>query len=672
MNHNRNNTQSFLKCIVTLLVLVALKVLSLSSALLPINEAHATTSTVYVDDDYTELGTNDGHTWSVDAFATIQNGINAVAVSGTVNVAAGTYTENITINKTLTLIGDIGNGSVGVGASAPDVLTASNTRTINVTANDVIIEGFIVENNGGSPAIRIAPGKSGALIQNNDLRNGFSTMDLSPTSHNNIVTKNKLNNGPYVGIAVNGSTNNIISYNEVYNLKVGIMIASGGGPNGGTGRVYTVGGNTISHNNIHDISDGSFSFYGEGILFFDNLDTSAGPITIDSNTITANYKSGIYMDPGNTISNLIITNNTITGNNTTNTAGNGGIIIESALNNSAHNNIISGNIGAGVINNDATNDFNATGNFWGDASGPYNASTNPSGTGDAVSDKVIYDPFWRSSPVADTVFANDATVSPGDTATVVSSGDADNQIWFAPADTTSFVAGPTMTTTTGDATSILAPATAGDYQLFVIDSVGNISKPSAATLSVLSPTPTPTPTPTPSTRGSSGGGSGFLATPTPTPSPSPDPTSSPQATPQASISVYNLTEGDRISSGVEVYIVNDYGYKRSVITSLIFQMYGHLSRGFEDVHALSPAIPSQFPTSNLYRNCETNDLKVYALEMTGPDTGILHWVNMTADQAISQDSQFFHKVFCVNTLEFSSYPKSASDYTDLSQLPVYP
>ncbi|KPL00846.1 MAG: hypothetical protein AMJ91_02890, partial [candidate division Zixibacteria bacterium SM23_73_3] len=60
---------------------------------------------VWVDDDYTPLGINDGHYWCYDAFDKIQNGVEAVAIGGTVNVAAGTYEEQVEINKSLTLLG---------------------------------------------------------------------------------------------------------------------------------------------------------------------------------------------------------------------------------------------------------------------------------------------------------------------------------------------------------------------------------------------------------------------------------------------------------------------------------------------------------------------------------------------------------------------------------------
>ena len=73
----------------------------------------------------------------------------------------------------------------------------------------------------------------------------------------------------------------------------------------------------------------------------------------------------------------------------------------------------------------------------------------------------------------DRVFPASAAV-PAGTATINirSSGSAANQVWFAPAGTTSFVAGATMTKALGDATSIAVPATAGTYKLFVVNGQG--------------------------------------------------------------------------------------------------------------------------------------------------------------------------------------------------------
>lgn len=82
-----------------------------------------------------------------------------------------------------------------------------------------------------------------------------------------------------------------------------------------------------------------------------------------------------------------------------------------------------------------------------------------------------------------TVFASNQSIATGSAVTIVSSGDTTNNIWFAPNGTTVFIEGTTMTkATNGIATSILAPATAGDYRLYVIDAAGNISSASTAIL----------------------------------------------------------------------------------------------------------------------------------------------------------------------------------------------
>jgi hypothetical protein len=70
------------------------------------------------------------------------------------------------------------------------------------------------------------------------------------------------------------------------------------------------------------------------------------------------------------------------------------------------------------------------------------------------------------------------------TITIRGSGDASNAVWFAPAGTTTFAAGSTMTKAAGDATSIAVPASAGTYKLSVVDSQGKKLGESAALLRV--------------------------------------------------------------------------------------------------------------------------------------------------------------------------------------------
>ena len=136
---------------------------------------------------------------------------------------------------------------------------------------------------------------------------------------------------------------------------------------------------------------------------------------------------------------------------------------------------------------------------------------------------------------------------------------------------------------------------------------------------------------------------------------------------------YGLKEGDVVSSAgsddPDVYIVNEMGYKRLFLNPAIFGFYGHLG-GFAAVKNVSPATRDAFGTSGLFRNCETNDEKVYGVETTGEDTGMLHWVNTTGAQAVVDDANFFKKVFCINSNEFNWYAQGTA-YTSVSQVPNY-
>ncbi len=99
--------------------------------------------------------------------------------------------------------------------------------------------------------------------------------------------------------------------------------------------------------------------------------------------------------------------------------------------------------------------------------------------------------FDKTAPTnQNTVFPTSESASGGSTVSVVSSGSLYNTIWYAPVGTTNFVAGPTMTTAGGTATSISAPSADGAYRLFVIDASGNVSSASTAVLTVDNTAPT--------------------------------------------------------------------------------------------------------------------------------------------------------------------------------------
>src|SRR3989338_10100377 len=133
-----------------------------------------------------------------------------------------------------------------------------------------------------------------------------------------------------------------------------------------------------------------------------------------------------------------------------------------------------------------------------------------------------------------------------------------------------------------------------------------------------------------------------------------------------------LKEGDIVGStnlsDPDIYIINESGFKRLFLSPTIFGFYGHLK--FPNVKRIDDAVLDKIPTSGLFRNCETGDLKVHALEVTGEDIAVLRWLNITGEVAVTEDHDFFGKVFCVNSREFLWYSKG-SVYSSLSQIPTY-
>ena len=134
---------------------------------------------------------------------------------------------------------------------------------------------------------------------------------------------------------------------------------------------------------------------------------------------------------------------------------------------------------------------------------------------------------------------------------------------------------------------------------------------------------------------------------------------------------YGLKEGWTISAAgsddPDVYIVNDWGYKRLFLNPQIFNLYGHLG-GFAAVKNVSPATRDAFGTSGLFRVDGTE--KVYGIESISEDVAVLHWVNTSGAQAVADDANFFKKVFIINSAEFNLY-QLGSNYTSVNQVPNY-
>ena len=266
---------------------------------------------VYVDNSWTGYGygTNatDGfgqHTFGVNAFATIQDAVNAVASNGTVQVDAGIYAENVDVNNPgITIIGPNAsyNPNINPAPANPQAIVepgigsnADSSSVFEVTADNVTIEGLTIQ---GS---------------NISLSGGF----VLPTGVT-VYAAAGISNAGIVDNAVNGDLSSVtdisglvVQNNVVKDFKwVGIY--------GDTTDDAPSGNNSITNNDISDVNWDNPAYAGEGILVYDNFyanisdnvmlsvrtgiqvgnysqaNPGTAPATISDNTVAAFFR-GIY------------------------------------------------------------------------------------------------------------------------------------------------------------------------------------------------------------------------------------------------------------------------------------------------------------------------------------------------------------------------------------------
>jgi len=370
----------------------------------------------YVDSNYNS-GDAGGHTWGHDAFSTIKGGIEAVATGGTVYVNAGTYEEEIVINKTLTLEGDVGDEGVGPGLNAPTIHdTICNGSPINITANDVTVEGFILDAFCDSASIRAGNGIIGSNILDNEVLNNYTGIGLSPYSSSSIVMRNLIHDNTNNGIGIGGSQGNTISNNNIYdNGDVGIYFKCGNNDS-----VCDSSGTVVSNNDIYDNNNG---------VYFDAGDQGA-PVTIGEGNIITGNTEGIYID------------------------GNAGNFV-------IHGNSIYNNPGlkSGLHVENATF-VDAARNWWGDISGP-NVDGNGPGTSvdsETITTNTLGLVFYRPWCVDDACLAlSTASSTPDDLIDLLTGGSFVLTGGVDPSNVTSVEAAEDVTLTLLDGSSVEIP-----------------------------------------------------------------------------------------------------------------------------------------------------------------------------------------------------------------------
>ena len=183
-------------------------------------------TTTYADDNFTPApggdlapaGLSNGdtvafpgagnHTFGVDAFATIQEAINAVAAGGTVTAAGGTYVEDVMLNKA-------GVSLLGVSGAYPTIKgTYGDTTkdTLFVAADNTVVKGFTITRDF-TVANFYDESATGLNNQGVTFAQGLS----NSTFQNNIVTGNRN------GLNVNNSQGVKILNNSITDNRTGIQ-----------------------------------------------------------------------------------------------------------------------------------------------------------------------------------------------------------------------------------------------------------------------------------------------------------------------------------------------------------------------------------------------------------------------------------------------------------------
>lgn len=363
-------------------------------ACLPLIFAHAS-SALALDRYVATTGSDTGNTCAVmlSPCMTIEHAVMQSMAGDTIHVAAGTYNEQVTVDKTLTFDGaQVGNDARM--RSGPESIVTDSEGPFLIEADNVVIDGFTVEGATSDPTTDSAA--SGSGIWDNP---SFSGTHGGYLIQNNIIQMN------IAGIEADndGTIQATIKQNLLLNNNL-----SGAG--GGTGILTSTSGlnNALIDNN-------KFSGNNQSM----NVQATSSSVTVSNNVFDASIGLGFsssFLLKNNTAVNsppfasidLFGGDNGVSIQNNLLQSGQRAILVENPFgvgpntNTAANTNCIQGNTVAGLEEDPGghTGNLDATNNWWGSPTGP-TIGSNPGGTGDKIIDSdgvVTYKPFLTSRP----------------------------------------------------------------------------------------------------------------------------------------------------------------------------------------------------------------------------------------------------------------------------------
>jgi fibronectin-binding autotransporter adhesin len=257
-------------------------------------------------------------------FLTISAAVAAAADGDTIQVAAGNYAEQVTVNKSLTILGaqagqDARVRSVPLSAESVTTGVAGSTVFV-ISASGVTIDGFVVQGHANAnpigASIYMQPGFSGTQLKNNIVQDNLvgvfaaNNNAASPA----VIQQNLFRNNTRPGAS---SGHSIYADNfTAGGALVGLQVDNNSFTNSSV--VVDSWAMGLSNAGVSPFSDITFSNnsvtnHGRGAYFFNTKDSVVSGNTISG---TTNYAVGILeistAVSGN--SNIAVTNNTLSDN----------------------------------------------------------------------------------------------------------------------------------------------------------------------------------------------------------------------------------------------------------------------------------------------------------------------------------------------------------------------
>ncbi|XWN38428.1 MAG: right-handed parallel beta-helix repeat-containing protein [Balneola sp.] len=335
-----------------------------------------------------------------------------------------------------------GNGSVDENDDYKSghwiIYNATSNDTSNIINNAIFKFGTeAIVANSANPTIKNSTfeqnrygisltGVSEPFVENNSFHNlDFTPLLISLVSYPQTVSGNEMSGSTYKAIGVRTETlvQDITLEKRTFGGKVGIPYFFTGTYTVGTGAVLTIAPGVINkfRNGQLRVQKGLIAEGGstpDSMIVFTSIfdDFYGGDTNADSNATQPNINnwSGIdyegtslpaesrinygiikYARGGGSLAGILADNSSPTISNSIIANNARGIQVFGSGNPTITNSDITGNTEYGVFNRDKTFTIDATNNWWGNNSGPTH-TTNPTGTGDEVSDGVDFGAFTGS------------------------------------------------------------------------------------------------------------------------------------------------------------------------------------------------------------------------------------------------------------------------------------